>query len=279
MEWSLKMSPEKTICVNSNPFTLGSHPNGNAVVGDVGAYLRWLGSREDQICESLEESRKERMTWLAGIKAHPRLQDQENLSSDAIPIHPARVIGELRKVFPRDGILLTDAGAHRAFSGHYWESYQPRTYISATNLGPMGWAIPAAVGVQCAKPGRKVAVITGDGCMRMHGMEVATAARYNLPVVYVVINNGALGNVWLRAHNEGVVPEELTTLPDIDWAGFAAALGAEGITITKPEDLAGAFEKALRSKKPVVIDVKADKRFGTPVKDWSLAAAAWSYHE
>jgi acetolactate synthase-1/2/3 large subunit len=113
----------------------------------------------------------------------------------------------------------------------------------------------------------------------MHGMEVATAARYNLPVVYVVINNGALGNVWLRAHNEGVVPEELTTLPDIDWAGFAAALGAEGITITKPEDLAGAFEKALRSKKPVVIDVKADKRFGTPVKDWSLAAAAWSYHE
>ena len=66
-------------------------------------------------------------------------------------------------------------------------SYEPRTYISATNLGPMGWAIPAAVGVQCARPDRRVAVITGDGCMHMHGMEIQTAARYGLPIIYVVL--------------------------------------------------------------------------------------------
>ncbi len=115
---------------------------------------------------------------------------------------------------------LVDSGAHRAFAGHYWESYEPRTYISATNLGPMGWAIAAATGVQCAAPQRRVAAITGDGCMRMSGMEVATAARYRLPIVFVVINNAALGNVWLRAHKLGATPDELTSLPDHDWAGF-----------------------------------------------------------
>lgn len=132
----------------------------------------------------------------------------------------------LRTAFPRDGVLLVDSGAHRAFAGHYWSAYEPRTYISATNLDPMGWAIPAAIGVQCARPDRRVAVITGDGCMHMHGMDVQTAARYRLPIVYVVVNNGALGNVWLRAHQYGPLPTELTTVPDHDWAGFARSLGA-----------------------------------------------------
>ena len=129
---------------------------------------------------------------------------------------------------PRDGIVLVDSGAHRAFAGHYWSAYAPRSYISATNLGPMGWAIPAAVGVQCARPDRRVAVITGDGCMQMHGIEVQTAARYRLPIIYLVINNGALGNVWLRARQYGALPAELTSIPDHDWAGFARALGAQG---------------------------------------------------
>ncbi len=213
------------------------------------------------------------------MRAAPRLQDPENQASAAQPIHPARVIADLRRAFPRDGILLVDSGAHRAFAGHYWSSYAPRTYISATNLGPMGWAIPAAVGVACARPAQKVAVITGDGCMHMHGLEVATAARYGLPIVFVVINNAALGNVWLRAHTEGPVPAELTTLPDLDWAGFGRSMGCAGITVRDPADLAPAFAQALAAGGPTVIDVKADRRFGTPVADFSAAAAAWSYHE
>ena len=151
--------------------------------------------------------------------------------------------GIARCVFPRDGIVLVDSGAHRAFAGHYWTAYEPRTYISATNLGPMGWAIPAAVGVQCAQPKRRVAVITGDGCMHMHGMEVQTAARYGLPIIYIVLNNQALGNVWLRAHQQGALPAELTTIPDHDWAGFARALGAKGITVEDPAALAATFGK------------------------------------
>jgi acetolactate synthase-1/2/3 large subunit len=188
-------------------------------------------------------------------------------------------VSALRAAFPRDGIALVDSGAHRAFAGHYWSAYEPRTYISATNLGPMGWAIPAAIGVQCAQPGRRVAVITGDGCMQMHGMDIQTAARYRLPIIYVVLNNGALGNVWLRAHQYGALPSELTTIPDHDWAGFARSLGAQGMTVEDPSALGEVFAKAVAANTTVLIDVKADKNCPTPVYDFSAGTRAWSYHE
>jgi acetolactate synthase I/II/III large subunit len=108
---------------------------------------------------------------------------------------------------------------------------------------------------------------------------VQTAARYRLPIVYVVINNSALGNVWLRARQYGALPAELTSIPDHDWAGFARALGAQGFTVREPAELASTFEKALAAATTALIDVKADKNFVTPVYDFSAGARAWSYHE
>lgn len=279
MNWTLKLLPKKTINVNLSTMAMGTHFTEGCVLGDVGAYLSWLETKKERFSAALQSTQPARKAWIQSITSLERFQEVENCDSAATPIHPARVIKELRKTFPRDGILLVDSGAHRAFAGHYWSAFGPLTYISATNLGPMGWAIPAAIGVQCAQPHKKVAVITGDGCMHMAGIEVATAARYQLPIVYVVINNAALGNVWLRAHHEGVLPAELTELPDVDWAGFAKALGAHGITVTRPEEIANSFFQALKNPGPTVVDIKADKRFPTPVEDWAKACAAWSYHE
>jgi len=279
MHWALQVTPNASICVNLSPAAIGTHVQDGGIVGSCGAYLCYLLDQSDTLRGALEPTRAARATWMSQIRAEPRLQDPENCASDAVPIHPARVIRELRKALPRDGVLVVDSGAHRAFAGHYWEAYEPRTYVSATNLGPMGWAIGAAVGVQCAQPRRRVAVVTGDGCMRMGGMEIATAARYQLPVIFVVINNAALGNVWLRAHQLGPTPDELTRLPDHDWAGFAQSLGSRAETVRSPGDLAGAFERALQGEGPCLVDVKADKAFTTPVKDWASAIAAYSYHE
>jgi acetolactate synthase I/II/III large subunit len=279
MHWALQLEPRAAISVNLSAASLGMHAQDGGVVGDCGAYLKFLLERSDVLRGSLAATLDARARWLSDLRSKPRLQDPENCASDAAPLHPARVVSELRKALPRDGVLLVDSGAHRAFAGHYWESYESRTYISATNLGPMGWAIAAAAGVQCATPKRRVAVITGDGCMRMGGMEVATAARYRLPIVFVVINNAALGNVWLRAHKLGATPDELTRLPDHDWAAFSKALGCRGETVRAPSELASVFARALENAEPTVIDVKADKAFATPVKDWSEAVAAQSYHE
>ena len=281
MHWTLRQrSRALMLQVNTNMDELTMHGTaGHAVLGSCHAFLDLMDERADHIGKTLDAGREQRQAWIEQIKSGPRLYDVDNCASREVPIHPAAAITTLRKVYPRDGIVLVDSGAHRAFAGHYWSAYAPRTYISATNLGPMGWAIAAAVGVQCARPDRRVAVFTGDGCMHMHGIEVQTAARYGLPIIYVVLNNGALGNVWLRAHTEGPVPAELTSVPDHDWAGFGRSLGAQGFTVREPEELEPTYRRALATNATVVIDVKTNKNSPTPVYDFKAGARAWSYHE
>ena len=175
-------------------------------------------------------------------KAKPRYYDFENMTSDRSPVHPARMVADARKIMPRETIALVDSGAHRAFAAHYWDSYGPRQFLTAATLGPMGWAIGAGLGAKAARPDAPVLVFTGDGCMRMHGLEVQSASRAGLPVIYLVSNNQALGNVWLRARKEGEIPARLTEAPDQDcndeWPhnaiAFARALGADGATVRTP---------------------------------------------
>jgi acetolactate synthase I/II/III large subunit len=281
MHWTVReRSKALMIHVNTDMDELTTNGDlGHVVPGSCHAFLDLMHERTAVIAPALQAGETRRREWLAKIKSGPRLYDVENCNRATAPIHPAATIAALRKVFPRDGIVLVDSGAHRAFAGHYWSAYAPRTYISATNLGPMGWAIPAAVGVQCAQPRRRVAVVTGDGCMQMHGIEVQTAARYQLPIIYVVINNGALGNVWLRARQYGALPAELTSVPDHDWAGFARALGAQAFTVRDPAEFASTYQKALAAGATALIDVKADKDCPTPVYDFSAGTRAWSYHE
>jgi acetolactate synthase I/II/III large subunit len=250
-----------------------------SVVGDVSAFIDAVMSGPKELLNQLAAGRSVRKEWIDNIRKLPRLYNAEDCSSDAIPLHPARIVSELRRVMPRETVAVVDSGAHRAFAGQYWESYEPRTYLSATNLGPMGWAISAGIGAKVARPDRPCVVITGDGCMLMHGLEIQTAARFNLPLIYVVINNSAFGNVWLRASKMGQGPSELTSLPDHDWAALAKALGLKGLTVCKPRELAPAFQQALDSKSAFLIDVKADKRFATPVEPFKEAVKSWSYHE
>ncbi len=281
MHWTLGERVKGVmIHVNTDMEELTAHAEAHhSVPGSARAFLELMRQEAETYAAALADAREQRRDWVAKTKSGPRLYDIENTMRPTRPIHPATAVAALRTVFPRDGIVLVDSGAHRAFAGHYWTAYEPGTYISAANLGPMGWAIPAAVGVQCARPDRRVAVITGDGCMHMHGIEVQTAARYRLPIVYVVLNNAALGNVWLRAHRLGRLPAELTSLSDHDWAQFARSLGAQGMTVEDPDVLEDAFAKALAAEATVVIDVKADKDCPTPVYDFAAAKAAWSYHD
>ena len=205
MHWNSRLVPQRGMFqVDLAPESINAVcGGGTTVIGDVGAFLERLMSERNDSLRHLENGQTVRKEWIDGIRKLPRLYDAENCSSDSIPIHPARIVTELRRVMPRETIALVDSGAHRAFAGQYWVSYEPRTYISATNLGPMGWAIPAGIGVKMARPDRPCVVITGDACMLMHGLEIQTAARFNVPVIYVVINNAAFGNVWLTSFENG----------------------------------------------------------------------------
>lgn len=242
----------------------------------AGAFAAALLDAPPRLDGLLRDGVTTRREWLAKLRAGgSRLYDPQHLASDATPIHPARVVAELQEAAPSDTTVVVDSGAHRAFAGHYWTARAPYRYVSATNIGPMGWAIGAGIGVKAARPEQPVVVITGDGCMRMSGMEIATAARYGFAVVYVVINNAALGNVYLRMRAEGPVPAELTELPAHDWVGFARALGADGVRVDDPARLSDALGRAFAAQGPFVIDVRCDREAATPVAPWAHAAAAW----
>jgi acetolactate synthase I/II/III large subunit len=276
--WDRKILPRRALVhVDLDPKVIGRTWHTEVpLVGDCGEVLRSLLGAEPQRLAGLAASNPVRRAWLEGIRSSgPRCYDEDNTASEAVPLHPARVLRDLRRVMPRETVLVVDSGAHRAFCGHYWEAYGPRTYISATNLGPMGWAIPAGIGAKLARPERPLVVATGDGCMLMHGVEIQTAGRYGIPVIFLVINNSALGNVWLRAHHEGPGPAALAELPTHDWAGFARALGVQAATVTAPAELEPALTGALAAKAPYLIDVRCDRAFATPVTPYNQAKQEW----
>jgi acetolactate synthase I/II/III large subunit len=280
MHWSAKLAPRLgLVSVNISAVHVGCHFDRDAFIGGhAGAFVRWLARAPEDAAKPLSAGVAARRQWLKGVRTLPRYYDVINTASENEPIHPARMIAACRKVMPRNTIAIVDSGAHRAFAVHYWDSYGPREFLTASGLGPMGWGIPAGIGAKAARPDAPVVVFTGDGCMRMHGLEVQSAVRAGLAVIFVVSNNAALGNVWLRMHTQGALPAHLTEAPDQDWAGLARALGCDGQTVRKPAELSPAFERALASGRPFVIDVKTDKTATTPVEPYSEATATWSYH-
>jgi acetolactate synthase-1/2/3 large subunit len=272
--------PNVTIQVDIDPSAFNrNYPVTVPVMGDVREFLRWLRHPGGELEGLLTTTTEKRWgSWLLFVKNEwPRYYDFENMRSNAVPIHPARVVAELQKAAPADVMLVVDSGAHRPFVGHYWASAGPLSYFTATTMAPMGWAVAAAIGAKLAQPQRPCAVVTGDACMLMHGMEIHTAARYELPIVYVVINNAAHANVYLGLLQRfGPTVAELAELRNKhDWSEVAKALGADGEVVTEPgklgKALSDAFAKASSSKKPYIVDVICDKKFATPIDPWRKA--------
>lgn len=276
--WDRNMLPGRALVhVDVDPTVLGRTFHTHVpIVGDCRAALALMMEGGSARIMRFRSGNQSRAAWLRDMRAvGPACYDPDQAKSEAVPLHPARVAAELRRALPRDAAVAVDSGAHRAFFAHYFRSFSPRTYFTAANLGPMGWAIGAAVGIKAALPGRPVACVTGDGCMLMHGMEVATAARYGMRILYVVINNSALGNVWLRAIEEGPGAGALAELPGHDFAAFGRAMGARGITVAKPEELEWAFAEGLAGDGPCVVDVRCDRAYETPVTPYAAAKKEW----
>ena len=279
MVWNKKLKPKHGICqvdINPNVFDR-NYPVDMTITSDGRELLSWLmNDQDDSVVKALEASRGARERWVADLKEKPRFFSPEHMESDVVPMHPARVVCELRKATPRNGTVLVDSGAHRAFTGLYWESYAPNQYLTSTTLAPMGWGIPAGVGAKVARPDDPCVVVTGDGCMLMHGIELQTAAHHKLPMVIVVINNSALGNVYLRAKEVSKGAGELTSLSTHDWAAFSRSLGGEGVVVEKAADLAAAFAKAFEYKGPFVVDARCDPNQKTPITPWEEARQEWA---
>lgn len=282
MQWDPAMLPSKALVhVATDPLLIGrTWASEVPLLGDAATVLERLLALDGSEGAGLTAGRGEREAFLARVKASgSRVYEETDTRSDAVPMHPARVVAELRSAFPDDGVLCVDSGAHRAWFAEYWPVRVPGTHLSLTNLGPMGGAIPLGIGAKLARPDRPLMVATGDGCMLMHGMELFSAVRERAPLVVAVIDNRAYGNIWYRAHALGPGPERLTEIPGIDWAAFARSIGARGEVVEQPADIAPALARALDSELPYLLDLRVDKRYPTPIAPWRERQAAWEDHE
>lgn len=166
------------------------------------------------------------------------------------------VLQKLRSKTPSNTMLFVDSGSHRITAGGAWKVNEPFTFFTSDLTAPMGWAICASIGAKLARPKVPAIVLTGDGCMRMHGMEIATAVRYSVPIIYLVSNNASYSSIKKRVQLKSV-KEQIGKLPLIDWSEFAKSIGADGCVVSKPNQIDKAIEKALKSKCPFIIDLRS----------------------
>jgi acetolactate synthase-1/2/3 large subunit len=170
-----------------------------------------------------------------------------------------------------DAIFTNGAGNYSTWLHRFHRFRQFNTQAAPTS-GSMGYGLPAAVAAKQLFPEREVICFAGDGCFLMHGQEFATAVRYGLPIIAIVINNGIYGTI--RMHQEREYPGRVsgTDLTNPDFASLARAYGGHGETVETTESFAGAFERARASGKPSIIEVRLDPEAITPTRTLSEIA-------
>jgi len=173
------------------------------------------------------------------------------------PVDLGEVVAFLRKRLPENAIITNGAGNYSGWVQRFYQYTGFRTQLAPTN-GAMGYGVPAAVAAKVVHPDRVVVNFSGDGCFLMNGQELATAAQYKLPVIFIVVNNGMYGTI--RMHQEREYPARVyaTALENPDFAALARAYGLHGEQVAATAEFAPAFDRALASGKPALLEVRID---------------------
>jgi acetolactate synthase-1/2/3 large subunit len=177
--------------------------------------------------------------------------------SMAGPVDLGEIVAFLRKRLPESSILTNGAGNYSGWIQRFYQYTGFRTQLAPTN-GAMGYGVPSAVAAKLVHPQRMVVSFSGDGCFLMNGQELATAVQYDLHVIFIVVNNGMYGTI--RMHQEREYPARVyaTALTNPDFAALARAYGLHGETVEKTGDFESAFERAVASGKPALLELRID---------------------
>ncbi len=214
-----------------------------SIVGDLKLVLQKLNKALEQ------QNHEEWMQKVIALKEkYPLKYDKEKLSCPY-------VMETIDRVTNGEALISTDVGQHQMWAAQYYHYTKPRTFLSSGGLGTMGYGLGACIGAQVGQPDKICINIAGDGCFRMNMNELATASRYGIPIIQVVINNHVLGMVrqWQtlfygKRYSQTVLNDK------VDFCKVAEALGCDAIRVTKKEEMEPALREAIAKKAPVLIE-------------------------
>jgi acetolactate synthase-1/2/3 large subunit len=255
----------KIIHVNVDASEIGrNYPAEVGAVADAGSFL------EDLIAALGAGGVREHEAWLADIAGWKRTwtdKIQDVITTQTSPIHPARLVYETGEAVAEvNGRVLVDVGDTIQYAEPYLRVDSPYAWYINAGMAEMGWASSGVLGAVAADPARPAVVLTGDGAFNMVSGILATAVEYQLPAVWVVLNNHELGierkgsaKAYDRVHPWASFVRKDTGEPyNPDYTKLAEANGARGVRIEKADEFAPALAHALRSGQPWVIDVAID---------------------
>lgn len=218
-------------------------PADASIVGDLKEILQ-------KINQKLEKT--EHPQWMQHIK---EMKEKYPLKYNKDVLSCPYVIEEIDRVTEGKAIISTDVGQHQMWAAQYYRYTEPRTFLTSGGLGTMGYGLGACIGAKVGRPDKICINIAGDGCFRMNMNELATASRYNIPIIQVIINNHVLGMVrqWQtlfygQRYSQTVLDDK------VDFCKVSEGLGCTAIWVTKKEEVASALKKAIELNSPVVIE-------------------------
>ena len=251
-------SKAKIIQIDIDPAEIDKNIMTDAsITGDVDEVLKRINAKLEQ---------QDHSEWKQTIndykEKYPLTYHQGVLTGPA-------VIEEIYKQTNGEAIITTEVGQHQMWAAQFYKYSKPRTLLTSGGLGTMGYGLGASLGAKMGVPDKTVVNIAGDGCFRMNMNEIATAARYNIPIIQVVINNHVLGMVRQWQTLFYGQRYSATVLNDaVDFVKLSEAMGAVGMRATTLDEFKAAFSEALTLGRPVVIDCQID----SDEKVWPMVA-------
>lgn len=218
----------------------------DALLGDIKSILAKLTAKIQK---------KEKTQWNSQIEEWKKIVPPSyNKKQD---LSPKFIFEYVNSQVKDDTIITTEVGQHQMWTAQFYDFTKPRTFLTSGGLGTMGFGTGAAIGAKFANPEKTVVHFAGDGSFRMNCNELATIEHYQLPIIIVILDNHALGNVrmWQTLFYEKRYSN--TTLDfGPEWTTLASAYGIQGYHVKNEKEFKDAFDKALKSGKPAVIDAE-----------------------
>jgi acetolactate synthase-1/2/3 large subunit len=265
---------QKLIQIDIEPEVMGlNRPVDLSLIGDARATLAALTAAVKRLTppilerSHLAEARKTQDVWLS--------QFGEQASSDKKPIHPLRLIRDVRAFFPREAICVLDGGNTNVWAHYLNRVYAPRSFLWAADSGQLGTGLPYAIGAKLARPDRPVYAICGDGAFGLNIQELETAARLGVPFVIIVANDsqwGMIKGAQMASYDARYIGVDFG---DVRYDQVAAACGCYGERVDDPKDITPALGRAAASGKPAVVDVVVDKWANLNPPDLENLDAVW----